>query len=76
MPTYQYIAADGPADEVFELRQGISDPPFDSHPDTGRPIRRVITGGLGPLVAKRAAVPPPDPGPDAAGCNGPSCACC
>lgn len=74
MPTYQYVAADGATDEVFELRQGISEPPFESHPDTGRPIQRVITGGLGPLVGKRVG-PPPEPESDG-GCNGPSCACC
>ncbi|MBX3147949.1 MAG: hypothetical protein KF785_14385 [Gemmatimonadales bacterium] len=73
MPTYLYAPADGTTDEVFELRQAISDPPYASHPETGQPIRRVITGGLGPLVGKRAAVPPPDTDPG--GCNGPTCAC-
>ncbi len=76
MPTYLYVPADQDTDEVFELRQAISEPPYETHPDTGRPIRRVITGGLGPLVAKRAAAPAADQGLDTGDCHGPSCSCC
>ena len=31
--------------ERFEIRQSMMDDALDTHPDTGKPIRRVITGG-------------------------------
>jgi hypothetical protein len=45
MPIYQYefVQPDGEGGEQFELFQKMSDPPFDKHPDTGAPIRRVYT---------------------------------
>ena len=49
MPIYVYevITTDGQEGETFEVLQKISDPPLTKHPETGEPIRRVITGGLG-----------------------------
>lgn len=49
MPTYVYesIPADGEAPERFEVVQGMSEKPLAVHPETGEPVRRVITGGLG-----------------------------
>jgi len=49
MPTYvyEYIPADGGAPERFEVVQGMSEEPLAVHPQTGEPVRRVITGGLG-----------------------------
>ena len=49
MPTYVYesIPADGGAPERFEVVQGMSEEPLAVHPQTGEPVRRVITGGLG-----------------------------
>jgi len=51
MPTYTYesIPADGGAPERFELVQGMNDEPLVVHPETGEPVRRVITGGLAVL---------------------------
>lgn len=45
MPIYVYevVQADGSAGETFEWLQGIHDPPLSSHPETGVPVRRVIT---------------------------------
>jgi hypothetical protein len=45
MPIYVYetleeTAADG---QRFEILQRISDPPLQTHPDNGKPVRRVIT---------------------------------
>ena len=31
----------------FEVQQKMSDPPLTKHPETGEPVRRVITGGSG-----------------------------
>jgi hypothetical protein len=44
MPTYVYavINDDGSEGETFEVFQKMSDPPLTEHPETGRPVRRVI----------------------------------
>lgn len=52
----------------FEVRQSMADAPLKTHPQTGEPVRRVITGGFG-FVAQRASAGTP------AAC-GPQCACC
>lgn len=52
--------------ERFELRQSMKDAPLTRHPDTGRPIRRIVAGGFG-FIAQKSA-PPPAP------CGAP-CAC-
>lgn len=48
MPTYVYhvLGADGEASN-FEVRQSFHDAPLAYHPQTGEPVRRVISGGLG-----------------------------
>ncbi len=47
MPTYTYqvISSDGGVAQRFEVVQGMSEAPLAVHPDTGEPVRRVITGG-------------------------------
>jgi predicted nucleic acid-binding Zn ribbon protein len=52
MATYIYETTD-PAGPVrhFELQQSMKDAPLTAHPETGEPIRRVITGGYG-YIAK------------------------
>ena len=49
MPTYTYesIPSDGTAPRRFEVVQRMSDEPLREHPETGEPVRRIITGGLG-----------------------------
>jgi len=49
MPTYIYesIPPDGGAPERFEVIQGMNDAPLTIHPETGDPVRRIVTGGLG-----------------------------
>ena len=44
MPTYVYqvVTEDGSDGETFEVVQKMSDPPLSRHPQTGRPVRRVI----------------------------------
>lgn len=73
MPTYLYETI--PADRQtpprrFELRQGFADPVLTEDPDTGAPVRRVISGGIG--VMKRSEQSLPDAGP---GCGPGSCGC-
>lgn len=48
MATYVYETIPASADEPveqFEIRQSMMDDALETHPDTGKPIRRVITGG-------------------------------
>ncbi len=74
MPTYLYEtipASAHDAAEQFEVRQGFKDPPLDTHPKSGLPVRRVISGGLG-LMTKGATGSLPEPGP---GCGPGSCGC-
>ncbi|MYF71161.1 MAG: hypothetical protein F4053_15125 [Proteobacteria bacterium] len=51
MPTYIYqvTSGDGRSGERFEVVQGMRDEPLTVHPQTGEPVRRVITGGTGVL---------------------------
>ena len=51
MPTYTYqvISGDGRGGERFDVVQKMADAPLEAHPDTGEPVRRVITGGSGVL---------------------------
>ena len=44
MPTYVYqvINDDGTEGEIFEVLQKMSDPPLETHPETGKPVRRII----------------------------------
>lgn len=44
MPTYVYRRADG---TTFELFQRITDDPLTADPETGQPVARVISGGVG-----------------------------
>lgn len=45
MPIYRYaVVSDDPEERVvFEVMQRISDAPLTVHPETGQPVRRVIT---------------------------------
>lgn len=64
MPTYVYGVVLSPDDdeaigEVFEVEQGIRDVPLTVHPETGRPVRRLlcapfIAGTWSPLKSRRA----------------------
>lgn len=54
MPTYVYEtipAAPDDATERFEIRQSMTEDALEKHPESGVPIRRVITGGLGYVSA-------------------------
>lgn len=44
MPTYEYKRKDG---TTFEIRQGINDEALTECPETGQPVKRIITGGGG-----------------------------
>ena len=56
MATYLYETTD-PKKPVrrFEFQQSMKDDAFTKHPETGEAIQRVITGGFGYALPKRAA---------------------
>lgn len=61
MPTYIYETIPKKASgrtKRFELRQSMKDSPLTKHPETGEPVRRVISGGYG-FIAEKSAPPPP-----------------
>jgi hypothetical protein len=49
----------------------MADAPLTRHPQTGAPVRRIISGGYG-FIAQKAA-PPPAPCGAQCGCDGNSC---
>ena len=74
MPTYIYETI--PSDRRtsprrFEVRQAMGEPPLEVDPETGAPVRRVISGGL-TTVTKRGESGGPEPGP---GCGPDTCGC-
>ena len=57
MPTYLYEtipAREGDPVERFEVQQRMADAALERHPNTGVPVRRIISGGLG-FACERAA---------------------
>jgi len=56
----------------FEVVQSMKDAPLTRHPDTGEPVRRVISGGFG--VMEKAGRKTKAAAPAAAACA-PGCAC-
>jgi predicted nucleic acid-binding Zn ribbon protein len=73
MPTYTYETI--PHDSAtparrFELRQSFSEPVLTSDPETGTPVRRVISGGMAVMTKSEQSVPEPGPG-----CGPGSCGC-
>jgi predicted nucleic acid-binding Zn ribbon protein len=50
MATYVYETIptqEGELPVQFELQQSMKDEPLTKHPETGVPVRRLISGGLG-----------------------------
>ena len=76
MATYIYeTVPDSPGEPVrrFEIRQSMKDAPLTREPETGKPVRRVIAGGLAIMTGKRAQTASPRV---RAGCGSGRCGCC
>ncbi len=74
MTTYVYETIPrqpGEAPVRFEVLQSMQDAALTRHPDTGQPVRRVISGGFGLMGVGSA----PDPGPRVARGGGGGCGC-
>ncbi len=75
MATYVYETIPrqaGAAPRRFEVVQSMKDAPLQRHPDTGEPVRRVISGGYGLMNKQPTAAFPPK---KAAASCAPGCAC-
>lgn len=73
MPTYTYEtipATPDAAPERFEWRQKMDEPALQAHPETGAPVRRVISGGIGLMGLGDKSLPEPGPG-----CGPGNCGC-
>jgi predicted nucleic acid-binding Zn ribbon protein len=71
---YQTVPShEGDAVRTYEIRQSMKDAALTKHPETGEPIRRVITGGLGVMTSSKGA-PAPRPSSGGACCGG-GCGC-
>lgn len=75
MAIYVYETIPAGADatvKTYEIRQSMKDPALTKHPETGEPIRRIITGGLGIMTSSKGA---PASRPSSGGCGGGGCGC-
>lgn len=70
MPVYVYETTDDGPRAVFERYQSIREDAFTRDPETGRPVRRVISGGIEMPRGKADPVRAP------AVRHSDSCACC
>ena len=73
MATYVYETIPtrtGEKPEQFEVRQSMNDRPLTRHPETGQPVRRVISGGLGIMGGSKGV-----PATSSHGCGPGSCGC-
>lgn len=70
MPTYVYETT-GKKPRRFEVKQGMNDAPLTHDPETGEPVKRLISGGFGFIEKKKGAALSKAP----AGACGPGCGC-
>lgn len=72
MATYVYETIPQSTDEPseqFEVQQSMKDAPLMVHPETGVPVRRVISGGYGFTGAAK------EPQGGSSCCSGGGCSC-
>ena len=74
MPTYIYEVLDSDSGDGplrFELFQRMTDDALTHHPETGQPVRRIVTGGVGMklgLLRRSTVVDKSSPAATACGC--------
>lgn len=76
MATYVYETVPQKADEKprrFEVVQSMKDAPLTRHPNTGEPVRRVISGGFGLMGVGQNKTTPAHTHTPACGCGGGMC---
>lgn len=72
MPTYVYetipqTSSDSPT--RFEVKQSMTEKPLTTHPETGVPVRRLISGGTGLLGSSSGKSAPVTGGSCGTGCG-------
>jgi predicted nucleic acid-binding Zn ribbon protein len=75
MPTYVYRVKSLPESDpsaFFEVRQSMSDPALERHPETGEAVERVICA---PALLGGASAPAASAAPSGGHRHGPSCGC-
>ncbi len=78
MATYIYETIPGSADDApirFEYIQSMNDAPLTQHPETGVPVKRVITGGYGFAVSGGSKSAPAPSSGDSCCSNQGGCGC-
>lgn len=79
MTTYVYETVPqipGVEPRRFEVRQSMKDAPLKSDPETGEPVRRVISGGYGFVAQKSASGSSGAHHHGSGGCCSGQCGCC
>jgi len=74
MPTYVYETL-GPQKRHFEVRQSMNDAALTHDPETGEPVRRVISGGYGIMQKGAAKALTRAPASRSHCCGGAGCGC-
>lgn len=75
MATYVYETIPSTPEEsvrTYEIKQSMKEAALSTHPETGEPIRRVITGGIGIMTSGKGGG---SPAPSGGHCCGSSCGC-
>ena len=75
MPIYIYEtipSRPGDVSRRFEVKQSMKDAPLERDPESGAPVRRVISGGFAPLMSGGDSAPTPAPSRHSCGS---SCGC-
>jgi predicted nucleic acid-binding Zn ribbon protein len=75
MATYIYETIPSSQDEAterFEIQQSMNDAPLTTHPESGVPVKRVITGGYGFNVSGSGGAAP---APSNSCCHHGGCGC-
>ena len=78
MPTYTYETIpqfEGDLPKRFELKQSMKDAALTQHPDSGQPVRRVITGGTGFMGVSGGGASSSSSGGKSGGSCGTGCGC-
>ena len=73
MPIYVYETT-GKKTRQFEVKQSMSDPPLTHDPETGEPVRRVISGGYG-IMQKGGSGKSSKSAPSQHSCGSGGCGC-
>lgn len=74
MPTYIYEVLESDAESApprFEIFQRMTDAALTHHPETGQPVRRIVTGGVGMhlgVLRRSTVVDKKSPAATACGC--------